>query len=263
MSGRVANKVAIVSGGGAGLGLAIVTQLAQQGAKAIVIDIDDENGKETADIAGHGTVFRHQDVTSEDGWIQLFSDIEAEHGGLDILVNNAGIEGVVGPQASPETTTLEEWRKLQTVNLESVFLSCKYAIPLMRKTGGGSIINLSSIAAFVPSPFITAYGASKAAIWQLSRSIADHCARNRDHIRCNTVHPGQIKTPMHDRLIDHLAGVLELPREAVNAEFLSKIPMGEYGEPNDIAYAVLYLASDESKHVTGSQIVVDGGMNNV
>ncbi|RMF07908.1 MAG: SDR family oxidoreductase, partial [Alphaproteobacteria bacterium] len=141
-----------------------------------------------------------------------------------------------------------------------VFLGCRAAIPAIKRAGGGSIINMSSIAALVATPFLTAYGASKASVRQLTMSVAMHCAQTGTRIRCNSVHPGQIRTPMHDALIREVAAKQGISQDEASAAFLSRIPMGEYGEPDDIAYAVLYLASDESKHVTGAQLVVDGGM---
>lgn len=256
-TGRVADKVALVTGGANGLGRAIAALLVEHGATTIMTDLQEQQGREVADQIG--SVFIPQDVSVQDQWQTIMADIKNDYGRLDILVNNAGISGPV-ENADPETTTLEDWQKLQEINSQSIFLGCKYAIPLMRESGGGSIINLSSIAALVATPFIAAYGASKAAVRQYTKSVASHCATTGSKIRCNSVHPGQIKTAMHDNLINETVRLTGVSAEEAKQQFLSRIPFGEYGEPEDIAYAVLYLASDESKHVTGIQLVVDGGM---
>ena len=148
-----------------------------------------------------------------------------------------------------------------SVNTDGVFLGCKYAIPAIRDSGGGAIINMSSIAALVSTPFLTAYGASKAAVAQLTKSVAIHCAEKGYRIRCNSVHPGQVSTPMHDSLLSDVARAAEMSVEQVREMFLSKIPLGEFGTPEDIAEGVLYLASDAGKHVTGQELVIDGGMH--
>lgn len=255
--GRVSGKVALVTGAADGLGRAIAALLVKHGATVVITDLQEQRGQQTArDI---DAAFMPQDVCSEAGWIILLDHIKKEYGGLDILVNNAGISGPLA-NADPETTSLEDWQKIQEVNAQGVFLGCKHAIPLMRERGGGSIINLSSIAALVATPFITAYGASKAAVRQLTKSVASHCATTGSRIRCNTVHPGQIRTPMHDNAVREMAQLQGVSEEQARDAFLSRIPYGEFGEPDDIAYAVLYLASDEAKHVTGIQMVVDGGM---
>ncbi len=255
--GRVEGKVALVTGGANGLGRAIAALLVREGAKTIITDIQEQQGRAVAETIG--AVFMPQDVSSEEQWQNLMSAIKSDYGRLDILVNNAGISGPV-ENADPETTSLEDWQKLQVINSQSVFLGCKHGIPLMREAGGGSIINLSSIAALVATPFIAAYGASKAAVRQYTKSVASHCATTGSRIRCNSVHPGQIKTAMHENLINETVRLTGVSAEQAEQQFLSRIPYGEYGEPEDIAYAVLYLACDESKHVTGTQLVVDGGM---
>lgn len=254
---RVAGKVALVTGGAAGLGRAIAALLVKHGATTIITDVEEVAGQKTAGEIG--AAFLPQDVSSETQWQTIVGRIKSDYGRLDILVNNAGVSGPV-ENANPETTLLADWQKLQAVNSQSVFLGCKHAIPLLRETGGGSIINISSIAALVATPFIAAYGASKAAVWQYTKSVALHCATTGSKIRCNSVHPGQIKTAMHDKLITETARLTGVSEADARRQFLARIPTGEYGEPEDIAYAVLYLASDESKHVTGTQMVIDGGM---
>ncbi len=256
--GRVSGKVAIVTGGASGLGAATARLLAQEGATVVVTDIQEDLGQALATEIG--ATFLRQDVADEARWDQVVTAVVQQHGGLHILVNNAGYEGPLDA-TSPENTRLVDWQRVHRINVEGVFLGCRAAIPAMRKSGGGSIINLSSIAALMATPFITAYGASKAAVRQLTSSVAIHCAQNKDRIRCNSVHPGQIRTPMHDKLIRDTAAAHGITEAEAAAGFVARVPMGEFGEPNDIAYAVLYLASDESKHVTGTQIVVDGGMD--
>lgn len=254
---RVANKVAIITGGASGLGKAISELLAAEGATVVVTDVQEAAG---AAVAGQiGGIFLRQDVSDPDRWLEVVAETERRFGRLDILVNNAGVgDGL--DKASPEDTPLEEWRRINRINVESVFLGCQTAIPAMRRAGGGSIINMSSIAALVGTPFLTAYGAGKAAVRQLTMSVALHCAQQRTRIRCNSIHPGQIRTPMLDGLFADSARGAGASVAEMEAEFLSRIPMGEFGSPEDIAYGVLYLASDEARHVTGAQLVIDGGM---
>lgn len=257
---RVKNKVALVTGAASGLGEAIAIRLHEEGAKLIVSDINKAQGEKLARQLS--VEFYEQDVCSEEQWQKLLKNINTEHGGLDILVNNAGISGDVA-QCTPELTSLDEWQKLHRVNSDSVFLGCKYALPIMSASGGGSIINLSSIAALVATPFITAYGGSKASVMQLSTSVAMHGAvsgaANGNPVRCNSVHPGQIKTPMLAGLFEETAKLMGLSAGEVEEQFLSRIPMGHFGEARDIANMVLFLASDEAKFITGAQFVVDGG----
>ncbi|MEZ5894037.1 MAG: glucose 1-dehydrogenase [Parvularculaceae bacterium] len=249
-------KRAVVTGGAKGIGLAVASRFAQEGASVLLTDIDRDAAERASREIGVPSFV--QDVSSEDSWRALFGDVEKRFGGLDIIVNNAGVGDLSG-RDSPETTSLGDWQRIFRINAESVFVGCREAIPLMAKDGG-SIINISSIAALVPTPFLTAYGASKAAVLQLSRSIALHCAQNGYRIRCNTIHPGQIRTPMHDKLIEDTAAAAGAPVDAVRQDYLSRIPLGEFGHPLDIANAALFLASDEARHITGIQLVVDGGM---
>jgi len=256
---RVKDKIAIVTGAASGLGREIATLLAEEGARVTLTDINEAQGRDVAQALSNGARFVRQDVTDEEGWAALVEDTAGTYGGLDILVNNAGVALQNVPQ-DPVNARLEDWRRTQQVNVEGVFLGCKHAIPAMQASGGGSIVNMSSVAALVATPFITAYGASKAAVRQLTKSIALHCAQNRSGVRCNSVHPGQILTPMLEGLFEDASKQSGAPLEAVRAAFLEKIPIGEFGEPRDIANAVLYLASDEARHVTGAKLVVDGGI---
>jgi len=253
---RVRDKVALVTGGAAGLGAAIVRRLTLEGAKVMIADIQTEAGQRLADELGCG--FIKQDVTDEKQWEAVIDQVEKRHGALHILVNNAGIEGPCDI-ADPESTRLSDWRAIHRVNVEGVFLGCRTAIPALRRAGGGSIINLSSDAGLVATPDYTAYGASKAAVRHLTTSVALHCARNGSRIRCNSVHPGIILTPMLQRIIDDVARKRGVSAEQALQEFKAEIPQGEFQEPEDIAYAVLFLASDDAKHITGLAMLVDGG----
>jgi 3(or 17)beta-hydroxysteroid dehydrogenase len=231
--------------------------LVRAGAKVVITDINEKAGAEAA--VQCGATFLPHDVTDESQWKSIVARTSQDHGGLHVLVNNAGI-GECRAGSSPESTTVEDWNRVLAVNATGVFLGCKHAIPAMRDSGGGSIINLSSIAALVATPFLTAYGASKAAVRQLTMSVAIHCAEQRNGVRCNSIHPGQIRTPMLEGLFRDLGATAGVAPEAMEQEFLAKIPLGEFGRPEDVAWAVLYLASDESRHVTGAQFVIDGGM---
>jgi NAD(P)-dependent dehydrogenase (short-subunit alcohol dehydrogenase family) len=254
---RVAGKTAIVTGGASGLGKAIAHLLAAEGARVLVTDVQEALGQTVASEIGG--VFLLQDVSEEKRWNEVVAEAERRFGALNILVNNAGVgDGLEA--ASPEDTPLEAWRRINRINGEGVFLGCKAAIPAMRRAGGGSIVNMSSIAALVGTPFLTAYGASKAAVRQLTMSVALHCAQDGSRIRCNSVHPGQIRTPMLEHLFKAAARQSNASQQDVEALFRSRIPMGEFGAPEDIAYGVLYLASDESRYVTGAQLMIDGGM---
>ncbi|MFC3052103.1 SDR family oxidoreductase [Kordiimonas pumila] len=248
MNNRVSGKTIIVTGAGAGLGAAIAKRLAEEGANVIRTDI----------IPGDG-IFVH-DVTSEQAWRDLIAETVARAGRLDGLVNNAGMSASKGAN-DPEASALEDWRHIYTVNVEGVFLGCKYAVPEIARAGGGAIVNMSSIAALVPTPFLSAYGASKAAVAQFTRSLALHCCEQDYAIRCNSVHPGQVRTPMHDKLIQRTAAENGIDKEQAALAFLSKVPMKKWQEAVDIANGVLFLMSDEARFITGTSMVIDGGMS--
>lgn len=244
--GRVEDKVAVVTGGAAGIGRAIAEMLAAEGARVVITDVNSDQGEAAAAAIGGDVVFRVHDVANEAAWIDVIADTVNRAGGLDILVNNAGIGS---PNVRPEHADLATWQRVQSVNLEGTFLGCKHSLPVMRGGNGGSIVNISSIAAFVPTANDLVYGASKAAVLQLTRSLAMHCAKDRSNIRVNSIHPGAIRTK----------GVEGRRSPEILRQVESGIPMGHMGEPDDIAYAALYLASDESKYVTGLAMIVDGG----
>lgn len=251
--GRVQGKVALVTGAGMGLGRAASLMLASEGAKVAVTDIDDRPGEETAELIvekGGESLFVRQDVSKPEDWPSVMEAVEERFGRLDVMVNNAGI----AIAKTIEDTTLEEWRRTMAVNLDGVFLGCQHAIRLMKRSGGGSIVNLFSIDAIVGEADLAAYCASKGGVRTLTKAVAVHCAQAGYGIRCNSIHPGYIWTPQTENYLKDLG---KLDQEKAKA--LARHPIGFLGEPADIAYMVLYLASDESKFVTGSEMVVDGG----
>lgn len=251
---RLDQKVACVTGGASGLGKAIAERLKSEGATVVITDVQGDLGRETA--AQHGFVFLEQDVADESRWREVVTEIEKRFSRLDILVNNAGISSTNG--FNPETTQISEWRKIFAVNVEGVVLGCREAIAAMKRAGGGSIVNVSSIAALRATPTAMSYGASKAAVRQLTKSVARHCADARMNIRCNSVHPGIVQTPIYEQAarkrgisIDELFAELRAG---------AAVPLGEFSSAEDIAAAVAFLASDDARHVTGTKIIVDGGL---
>ena len=250
---RVAGKVAIVTGAAMGIGKACAELLAAEGASVVATDREEEEGRNVVDAltaTGLRAIFIQQDVGDEDQWKKVVDGTVKEFGRLDILVNNAG----VGWYGDIENTTLESWHKLLRVNLDGVFLGMKHAIPAMRRSGGGSIINMSSIEGLIGDPQAAAYNASKGAVTILTKSAALYCAAQRTGIRVNSIHPGYIWTPMVEKAIQSTPDP-----DGMKRQIEALHPVGHLGEPMDIAYAVLYLASDESKFATGSALVVDGG----
>jgi NAD(P)-dependent dehydrogenase (short-subunit alcohol dehydrogenase family) len=247
--GRLEGKVALISGGARGQGAVEAALFAREGASVIVGDILDSEGQQVeADIRADGGEARyvHLDVTQEADWQAAVALAEATYGKLNVLVNNAGIL----IQRTLEDTTEADLDRILAVNLKGVFLGTKHAIPAMRRAGGGSIINISSIDGLVGSPYSApAYNTTKGGVRLFSKATAVQHAR--DHIRCNSVHPGPIVTPM-------IAAQLEDPAKVDMR--LRRIPLGRIGTAADVASGVLYLASDESAYVTGSELVIDGGV---
>ena len=245
---RVQGKVALVSGGARGMGAAEARMLALEGAKVVIGDILEDEGRRTeAEIneAGGDCVFVRLDVTSDSDWQEAVATTVSRFGKLDVLVNNAGIVG----RGVVEDCTEEEWDRIMAVNGKGVFLGTRAAIPEMRKAGGGSIINTSSISGMVGQDYVqAAYNASKGAVRIFTKAAAVQYAR--EGIRVNSVHPGAVDTPMAGRRLSDP----DLQRQSEE-----RIPIGRTGKPEDIAYGVLYLASDESSFVTGSELVIDGG----
>ena len=242
---RLEGKVALISGGARGMGAEEALLFAREGAKVVIADVLDEGRDIAAQIGGGQAIFARLDVTNEGDWQRAVSLAEEVYKRLDILVNNAGVSAVGGI----EDTTEEEWDRVMSVNAKGVFLGTKYAIPAMQRSGGGSIINISSQLGIVAmSESSPQYIASKGAVRLLTKSTAIQYAA--DGIRCNSVHPGPIVTPMTD---------FRRSDPAVRELMTSRIPLGRYGEAIDVAYGVLYLASDEASFVTGSELVIDGG----
>ena len=245
--GRLAGKIAIISGGARGQGAEEARLFAHEGATVIIGDILDQDGRKIeSEIAEQGgeAKFAHLDVSSEEDWLRAVDLSMREYGKLDILVNNAGILLMKGL----EDTTSQEWDHIQDINSKGVFLGSKAVIPAMRESGGGSIINISSIAGLIGSKF-SAYGASKGLVRTLTKSIAVN--HGHEGIRCNSVHPGIIETDMVSEMIGTQEG-----REYQ----LNRTPLKVIATSRDVALGVLYLASDESRYVTGSELVIDGGI---
>lgn len=254
---RLLGKVALVTGGGAGLGKAIAMRLASDGAYVFISDVDSEAGKLAAEETG--IAFLEHDVTDQASWLGVIRIIEDQRGPLTTLINNAAISG--SPDcASPENTHIADWRRVLAVNLDGVFLGCKSAIPSMRKAGGGAIVNISSTAALLATPFATAYGASKAAVRQLTKSVAQHCAEERLGIRCNSIHPGVVLTSFWMKHAQARAEKSGVTVEQLIEDAEIKNPMGKLATPEDIAAACAFLVSDEARHVNGAKLVVDGGV---
>ncbi len=259
MTGRVAGKVALVTGGASGIGQGCAELLAREGATVVVTDVQDDKGEAiAAAIGGH---YLHHDVTDEAAWIEVIAEIDKRLGRLDILVNNAGI-GIGGPVTE---FSLADWRRQQAVNVDGVFLGVKHSLPLMRRSGGGgSIINMSSVAGMKGSANMSSYCATKGAVRLFTKSIALECAAARDGVRVNSVHPGIIDTPIWDGITSTIGGAAgnSGPDRPLTVDDIAALaaPLGTKGFPADIAAGVLYLASDESRYVTGIELVIDGGL---
>lgn len=250
---RVQGKVAIITGGAKGIGRAAALLLSSEGAKIVITDLVEAEGNAVVseiNKAGGDAIFLLQDVTDEDSWVRVMVETKKAFGKVNIVVNNAGI-GVAG---TAEHETLEAWKRMISVNLDSVFLGTKHAILAMKDGTQGSIINISSIEGIIADPDLAAYNASKGGVRIFSKSAALHCAKSGYKIRVNTIHPGYILTPMVQK---YLAGFSDGNERKAKLDGMH--PIGHMGEPNDIAYGILYLASEESKFVTGSELVIDGG----
>ena len=258
MTGRVAGKLALVTGGAQGLGAAISRRLAGEGARVLVTDINAEGAAAVAaelnEAHGADTAFSMQhDVTSEDHWQDAVAAAEAKLGGLSILVNNAGI----GVNGNVEDCSYEDWKRCFAINSDGVFLGCKYALPLLRENQPAAIVNISSIAGLIASDVMPAYNASKSACWMLTKSVALHCAKNQWEIRCNSLHPAFVDTP----ILDGFGQRSGTPMDVIKGKLGRQIPVGRIGDPSDVANAVLYMASDESRFMTGAEVKLDGGLS--
>ena len=249
MTDRLKNKVALITGGAQGLGKEMAKSLTKEGARAIISDINEDVLQKTAEeISCDHLVL---DVTNKDQWQQVITKIKDDVGSLNILVNNAGMGG----GGDVESTDIELWDLVHKVNLDSVFLGCKFAIPLMRDSGNGSIINISSMSGIVASHNTSAYNSSKAAVRHLSKSIALHCAKSTNLVRCNSLHPVFTRTAMVQSMID------AAPERNIEQKLIKQIPIRRLAEPIDIANAAVFLASDEASFITGTELIVDGGLS--
>lgn len=245
---RVDGKVAIVTGGASGMGAADAEVLVREGASVVVADLNEADGRAVAERVGGDAVFMKLDVTDEANWQQVIAGTVEKFGRLDILVNNAGVLAM----GTVVDTTLESWRMINAVNSEGVFLGCKHAIPAMVESGGGSIINMSSVAAIHGQSFVAAYTASKGAVRALTKNVAMYCKEQKNGVRCNSIHPDGVATPM---IVKVATG-----KDTASEEDIEKLRHVEnICEPVDIANLVLYLASDESRYVTGAEMLVDNG----
>lgn len=243
---RLANKIALVTGAARGIGQAIAEEFAQQGATVIVTDVDKQAGQQVASDIGDSAHFLSLDVGLESAWSAISDRVRDDFGRLDILVNNAGITGFM---SHPGPFDPEHF------NLDGVALGCKYAIGLMKHSPAASIVNISSRSGMVGIPAAAAYASSKAAVRNHTKSVALYCAEKGYPIRCNSIHPGAILTPIWEAML----GDGEARQQAI-AAIAADIPLQHMGTPQDVAFAALYLASDESNYVTGTELTIDGGI---
>lgn len=254
---RVKGKIALVTGAAQGIGKSIAEVLIQEGATVIVTDILKDEGEMVVKNLGSSAYFHPLDVSREDEWQAITKLVKSQFGRLDILVNNAGITGCSSHLGllDPENSSLESWHYIHAVNLDGTFLGCKYGIALMKERGG-SLINISSRSGVVGVPRTAAYASSKAAIRNHTKSVALYCTEERYNIRCNAILPATILTPMWNDML----GETEEERQKAMAVLAQTIPLKRMGSPMDVAYAALYLASDESSYMTGSEFTIDGGI---
>jgi NAD(P)-dependent dehydrogenase (short-subunit alcohol dehydrogenase family) len=254
---RLANKVAVVTGAARGIGAAISRAFVENGAFVYVTDIDDELGGGTTKALGKDAAYLHLDVREETDWEIAMASILEQKARIDVVVNNAGITGFErGPVAhDPENATLRSWHEVHRTNLDGVFLGCKHAIRAMRKAGAGSIINISSRSGLVGIPAAAAYASSKAAVRNHTKSVALYCAQQRLNIRCNSIHPAAILTPMWEPMLGD-----DSQRERRMDELVRDTPLRRFGLAEEVAAIALLLASDEAPYMTGAELVIDGGI---
>lgn len=252
--GRLDGKIALITGGASGFGASTGKIFADEGAKVVLTDKNADGVKAVALEIGNAASAMPHDVTSEADWSRVVDETVALHGRLDILMNNAGVMGT-GAAQDIENMSLDEWKFVQEINSDGVFLGCRAVIQAMKDSGGGSIINISSTAGFRATPGIAAYGASKGAVRQLTKSVAAYCGRKGYNIRCNSIHPGMVRTPLGEAVLKYYGDL-----EESAAKRTESVPLGRLGEVEDVAYAALYLASDESRYINSNELVVDGGM---
>ena len=249
--GRVDGKIALVTGAASGIGLQASLRLAEEGARVMMTDINVENVKKEAEKLGRNAEFLKLDITLEEDWISVLRETVKRFQSLDILVNSAGMVLI----ADVEQISLEDWRHVHAVNLDGTFLGCKHGVRVMKEFGAGSIINLSSVSGLIGGFNLAAYNSSKGAVRMLTKSVALHCARSGYGIRCNSIHPTFIETPMLDSMIQDAPDP-----EKARQTLIRQVPLKRIGTTDDVAKMIVYLASDESTFVTGTEMVIDGGV---
>ncbi|MFD0796844.1 SDR family oxidoreductase [Maribacter chungangensis] len=256
MAGRLEGKVALITGAARGIGKATAKLFHSEGATVIITDILDKEGNALSLLLKNKSEYHHLDVKNEAEWVKIATFIKQKYGVLDILVNNAGISGFLETQGpfDAENVDIEAWDFVHQVNSTGVMLGCKYAIKLMKEKGG-AIVNISSRSGMVGIPMAVAYASSKASVRNHTKSVALYCAEKKYNIRCNSIHPAAIMTPMWDIMLGKGAS-----REQMIKSVERGIPMGCFGEPDDVAYGILYLSSNESKYITGTELTIDGGI---
>lgn len=254
---RLQDRIALVTGAARGIGEAIARAFVAEGAFAWVTDIDEAGGRAVAEALGGRAAFLRLDVREEDDWRAAMTTVLERHGRLDVLVNNAGITGFESGLVAhdPEHASLADWHAVHRTNLDGVFLGCKHGIAAMRATGAGSIINLSSRSGLVGIPGAAAYASSKAAVRNHSKTVALYCAEQGLAIRCNSLHPAAILTPMWEPVLGQGPD-----REARMREFTSDCPMRRFGRPEEVAAVAVLLASDEAAYINGAELNIDGGI---
>jgi 3(or 17)beta-hydroxysteroid dehydrogenase len=253
---RLHDQVAVITGGTGAIGTAVAQAVLDEGARAVVVTARQaDRGTAVAAKLGDRALFLPQDVTDEARWGEVISEVVARFGRLDLLVNAAGWVGDAGLGQDPERTSLQQWREVLAVNLDGVFLGCRAGIAAMRDTGG-CLVNVSSTAGLLSTPAFVAYGAAKAAVGHLTKSVAVYCARAGLRIRCNSVHPALVQTPLGEEILRLFNPDLDAARQT----YLARVPLGKLAQPDDVAGAVVYLASSEASYVTGAELVVGGGL---
>ena len=249
--GRLEGKTALVTGAASGIGLQTSIRLAEEGAWVMMTDINLEKVRQQAEKIDANATFLKLDITEEEEWISVLDETVKRFDRLDILVNSAGMVLI----ADVEQITLEDWRKVHAVNLDGTFLGCKHGVRVMKEFGAGSIINLSSVSGMIGGFNLAAYNSSKGAVRMLTKSVALHCARAGYGIRCNSIHPTFIETPMLESMIRDSPDP-----EKARQTLVRQVPLRRIGKPDDVANMIVYLASDESTFVTGTEMVIDGGV---